>query len=177
MIGLRTVSFFTLASLACSSHAAPCGEHLPRFMFSTLDIATLAFSVFPAASGARHSAGYQRLTYLLHVILSRLPRGGGRRSLYFFQRLLNYKFEYKTVRVPRRRAYIRRTVLHQLSRRFNPWAPAPQKTPSRRRRATTRRERRRGVGRRRLAVNARIFTHSSQGPRRTTGSRVGRDNA
>ena len=48
MIGLRTVSFFTLASLACSSHAAPCGEHLrPAIMFSTLehsDTSLISFS-------------------------------------------------------------------------------------------------------------------------------------
>ena len=30
--------------------------------------------------------------------------------------------------------------LHQLSRRFEPWAPAPQKAPSRKRRATTTRD-------------------------------------
>ena len=83
--------------------------------------------------------GYRRLKYFLHVILSRLPRGGGSRSLYFFLlKVANYKFRGKrfacrgAVRDPAR-------GLHQLSRRFEPWAPAPQKTPSRKHRATTRR--------------------------------------
>ena len=37
--------------------------------------------------------GYRRLKYFLHVILSRLPRGGGSRSLYFFLRLLITNFD------------------------------------------------------------------------------------
>ena len=41
--------------------------------------------------------GYRRLKYFLHVILSRLPRGGGSRSLYFFLlKVANYKFRSPT---------------------------------------------------------------------------------